>query len=86
MPIRLDSEPTLPASPVLSLPTFLSHEVNGNIHDVEPILSDEDEDALLKDTTVTFSSWVDSFIRRVIQLLENLPEEGENGSIGGTES
>jgi proteasome activator subunit 4 len=60
--------------------------VNGNIHDVEPILSDEDEDALLKDTTATLAGWVDSFIRRVIQLLENLPEEGENGSIGGTES
>jgi len=67
------------------LPTFPSHIVNGNIHDVEPILSDEDEDALLKDTTATLAGWVDSFIRRVIQLLENLPEEGENGSIGGTE-
>ena len=86
MPVRLDSEPTLPDSPVLSLPTFPSHIVNGNIHDVEPILSDEDEDALLKDTTATLAGWVDSFIRRVIQLLENLPEEGENGSIGGTES
>lgn len=47
-------------------------------------LSNEAEDALLRDSTGSFASWVASFIRRVIQLLENLPEEGPNGSAGGT--
>ncbi|KAG1755021.1 uncharacterized protein EDB91DRAFT_1096855 [Suillus paluster] len=47
-------------------------------------LPNEVEDALLKDSTASFASWVASFIRRVIQLLENLPEEGVNGSAGGT--
>jgi proteasome activator subunit 4 len=47
-------------------------------------LSNEAEDALLRDSTGSFASWVASFIRRVIQLLENLPEEGPNGSVGGT--
>lgn len=47
-------------------------------------LSNEAEDALLRDSTGSFASWIASFIRRVIQLLENLPEEGPNGSTGGT--
>lgn len=51
---------------------------------VEPELSDDMEDALLRDSTGGFASWVANFIRRVIQLLENLPEEGANGTAGGT--
>ncbi|KAG1826229.1 uncharacterized protein BJ212DRAFT_1444172 [Suillus subaureus] len=47
-------------------------------------LSNEAEDALLKDSTGSFASWVASLIHRVIQLLENLPEEGPDGSAGGT--
>lgn len=50
-----------------------------------PHLNDDDEDALLKDSTASFADWVTGFIRRVIILLENLPEEGVNGlSTGGT--
>ena len=50
-----------------------------------PLLNDDDEDALLKDSTASFADWVTGFIRRVIILLENLPEEGINGlSTGGT--
>ena len=41
-------------------------------------------DAVLRDTTGSFASWIASFIRRVIQLLENLPEEDANGIAGGT--
>jgi len=51
--------------------------------ELEPRLSDEEEDALLRDTTGSFPDWVASFIRRVIQLLENLPDEGPDGSSGG---
>jgi hypothetical protein len=36
-----------------------------------------------QDTTGSFPDWIASFIRRVIQLLENLPEEGPSGSAGG---
>lgn len=51
---------------------------------METELPKEMEDALLRDSTGGFASWVASFIRRVIQLLENLPEEGADGSGGGT--
>jgi proteasome activator subunit 4 len=51
---------------------------------MEPQLTEDMENALLRDSTGGFASWVANFIRRVIQLLENLPEEGANGSAGGT--
>ncbi|KAH7914507.1 hypothetical protein BJ138DRAFT_1143879 [Hygrophoropsis aurantiaca] len=57
--------------------------LNGAGEDMEPALSRAEEDTLLKDTTASFATWVANFIRRVIQLLENLPEEGANGSAGG---
>lgn len=49
----------------------------------EPALLDREEDLLVRDTTGSFADWVTSFVDRVIQLLENLPDEGENGSAGG---
>lgn len=54
--------------------------------EIEPRHTDEEEDALLKESTSSFADWVASFIRRVILLLENLPEEGASGSNGTTES
>jgi len=36
-----------------------------------------------QDSTGGLPDWVTSFIHRVIQLLENLPEEGPEGSAGG---
>lgn len=42
-------------------------------------LNDEDEDTMLRDSTASFADWVAGFIRRVIILLENLPEEGATG-------
>ncbi|EEB99468.1 hypothetical protein MPER_00851, partial [Moniliophthora perniciosa FA553] len=50
----------------------------------EPKLTEEEEDTLLRDTTASFADWITNLIRRVIQLMENLPEEGPNGSSGGT--
>ncbi|KAF9036519.1 hypothetical protein BDZ89DRAFT_1100671 [Hymenopellis radicata] len=35
------------------------------------------------DSTGSFADWVTSFVGRVIQLLENLPDEGPNGAAGG---
>ena len=46
-------------------------------------LTHEEEDAILRDTADTFASWVTAFLRRVILLFENLPEEGPNGTAGG---
>ncbi|KAM5538277.1 hypothetical protein V8D89_008164 [Ganoderma adspersum] len=49
----------------------------------EKNLTVEEEDALLRDSATTFADWVDAFLRRVILLFENLPEEGPNGAAGG---
>ncbi|OCH96655.1 hypothetical protein OBBRIDRAFT_787227 [Obba rivulosa] len=43
---------------------------------------DEDDEQLV-DSTGSFADWVASFLRRVILLFENLPEEGVNGTAGG---
>jgi proteasome activator subunit 4 len=48
--------------------------------EVQPRLSAEEEDTLLKETTGSFADWVTSFVRRVIRLLENLPEESAAGA------
>jgi hypothetical protein len=47
-------------------------------------LSQEEEDVVLENTTGGFPGWIASFIRRVILLLENLPEESANGAVDGT--
>lgn len=49
----------------------------------ETQLSPEEEDAVLRDVTSSFADWVASFLRRVILLFENLPEDGAAG--GATE-
>ncbi len=82
IPSAPDIEATNPTRTALNWPSFANDEFS-DLVDEEPRLSNEDEDTLLKDTTGSFADWVASFIRRVIQLLENLPEEGPNGSSGG---
>ncbi|EPQ60969.1 hypothetical protein GLOTRDRAFT_135553 [Gloeophyllum trabeum ATCC 11539] len=48
-------------------------------------LTRAEEDALLRDATGAFADWVTSFLRRVIQLFENLPDErGDGTAAGGT--
>jgi proteasome activator subunit 4 len=51
---------------------------------MEARFSKGQEDLLVKDTTGDLPDWVANFIRRVILLLENLPEETSN-SDGTTE-
>ncbi len=46
-------------------------------------LTRAEEDAVLGDMAGTFADWVAAFLRRVILLFENLPEEGPDGSAGG---
>lgn len=66
-----------------SMPSFSVQDIEAREFGFESSLSKDEEDALLKDTTGSFADWVTSFIRRVIQLLENLPEEGAHGAAGG---
>lgn len=49
----------------------------------EEQLSEEEEDTILQNTCANFADWVAAFLRRVILLFENLPEEGDNGPGGG---
>ncbi|KAG6837040.1 hypothetical protein H0H93_015903 [Arthromyces matolae] len=81
-PAFLDSEPTLPLENSVTLPSFSLDDLDSQYTDVEQRLSNEEEDALLQDSTGNFPDWVASFIRRVIQLFENLPDEGPDGSAG----
>ncbi|KAI9066676.1 hypothetical protein FKP32DRAFT_1589371 [Trametes sanguinea] len=65
--------------PVLEIEQFPEGVEPGS----EARLSSGEEDAILRDTAGTFADWVSSFLRRVILLFENLPEEGPNGTAGG---
>jgi proteasome activator subunit 4 len=47
-----------------------------------PLLSMDDEDALLRESTAGFPDWIASFIRRVILLFDNLPEEAGGATEG----
>ena len=77
-----DTVPAMPSNAYanLALPAFSS---DMGITDITTRLSDEEEDELLKASTQDFADWIANLVRRVIQLLENLPEEGANGSAGG---
>lgn len=45
--------------------------------------SKDEEDAFVINMSQEFADWVAAFLRRVILLFENLPEEGANGAAGG---
>ena len=47
-----------------------------------PLLSVDEEDALLRESTAGFTDWIASFIRRVILLFDNLPEEAGGATEG----
>lgn len=50
---------------------------------METHLSRGQEDLLLRDSTGDLPDWVANFVRRVILLLENLPDEGASGAADG---
>lgn len=54
----------------------------------EQALPAAEEDNLLRNSTAGLANWVTGFVRRVIMLLENLPDDSAPGSSngGGTES
>lgn len=61
----------------------IEHFPDGVEQGSEEQLSKEDEDVILRDSAGSFADWVAAFLRRVILLFENLPEEGPDGSAGG---
>ncbi|KAH8835425.1 hypothetical protein DL96DRAFT_1702409 [Flagelloscypha sp. PMI_526] len=81
---------SLPSTPGLSRPqrpkmaSFPSFEFRDEVLDSDVPLTSQEEDDMLRDTTTDLPDWVANLIRRVILLLENLPEESANGTSGGT--
>jgi|ERR1700733_3196569 proteasome activator subunit 4 len=60
-------------------PSLSAKDIEGREFEIELTASNNEEDNHLKDTTGSFADWVTNFILRVIQLLENLPEESAAG-------
>lgn len=71
----MDTGMTVPQSPI-QLPEKISFGE-------EDRYSKEEEDALVVSMSTQFADWIAAFLRRVIVLFENLPEEGANGNAGG---
>lgn len=51
-------------SDTVHMPTFSDADMAQLEQGLEPYLSPEDEDELLKDTTGGFADWIASFVRR----------------------
>lgn len=77
-PLDMDTGMTVPQSPdvTIHLPERISFGE-------EEHYTKEDEDALVVSMSTEFADWIAAFLRRVILLFENLPEEGANGNAGG---
>lgn len=76
-------------TPAENLPDLVIDELPHGVEPGEvPRLSNTEEDTLLRESTRGFPDWVASFIRRVILLFENLPEDtgGEVRSGGESDS
>lgn len=57
----------------------------GIANDSEPRLPDDEEDALVRESTAAFSNFITALFHRFITLMENLPEEGQPGTRAGGE-
>ncbi|KAL5535214.1 BLM3_1 [Sanghuangporus sanghuang] len=82
---RMDLEPSTPRSEKPSI-VFVDGQGGMDLDDGEPLYTDAEEDTMIKESTANFADWVSNFIRRVILLLDNLPEEGTDGTHRGGES
>ena len=49
----------------------------------EPVLSRAEEDALVRESTAAFPSFVAGFYRAMLNVFDNLPEPGKQGRVGG---
>lgn len=90
----LTVESSVETGDLIDSPTRDTMTINGNTFifenypagiepGVERTLSKQEEDALLKDSTRDLPDWIANFIRRVILLLENLPDEDSSGNADG---
>lgn len=71
----------------IGAPVFVIDDLPHGIEPGEiPRLTKSEEDALLRESTSDFPDWVASFIRRVILLFENLPEDTGGEVRSSTES
>jgi proteasome activator subunit 4 len=61
--------------------SFLDVHIEAELND-GPLLTMDEEDALLRESTAGFPDWIASFIRRVILLFDNLPEEAGGATEG----
>lgn len=74
----LDTGLTSPQSPSVDF------KVPGQISPSEEAhYSKEEQDAFVITMSEQYADWVAAFLRRVILLFENLPEEGADGNAGG---
>jgi proteasome activator subunit 4 len=66
-----------------SIVSFCDGHIEAEMNsDDGPLLSMDEEDALLRESTAGFPDWIASFIRRVILLFDNLPEEAGGATEG----
>ncbi|KAG9025662.1 hypothetical protein FRB95_009933 [Tulasnella sp. JGI-2019a] len=65
------------------LPSVVVEQPAEAEENAQPQLSNDEEDKLVRDSSAGFANWVTSFIRRVILLLENLPDEDPTANPGG---
>ncbi|KAH8100502.1 hypothetical protein BXZ70DRAFT_1022407 [Cristinia sonorae] len=70
--------PNMPKLDLSRLPDGLESTLDGEF-------SKEEEDSLLKHSLGGFADWIAAFLRRVILLFENLPDEATNAAGGQTE-
>lgn len=77
------STPLRVVLPMTSIGNGFTGDENPN--DYELRMSDPEEDALVRESTASFSNFITSLFHRVITLMENLPEEGQPGTRAGGE-
>ena len=76
--IKIDTGLESPVMPTLQIDRMPDGIEPGS--DAE--LSRGEEDTILQNTCANFADWVAAFLRRVILLFENLPEEGSGQTEG----
>ncbi len=71
----------IPSGSGIAIPLSDGHIEDAPVDD-GALLPVDEEDALLRESTAGFPDWIASFIRRVILLFDNLPEEAGGATEG----
>ena len=84
--ITMSADVDSSAPPNVDIPNGFSITLDDSHIEAQPrddsLLSKDEEDALLRESTAGFPDWIASFIRRVILLFDNLPEEAGGATEG----